>query len=133
MALGSYNNGYVALLGQNQGGYACDGGGQATNIINISLKDFAGAFRPKTYEKPDPEPTPEPEPEPVPEPEPTPVPVPAEEPQSEKSGIRWTRVLLVILAVLVLLLVAYMAVGRLCPEWIDQFLYTPEELDIINR
>jgi nucleoid DNA-binding protein len=80
-----------------------------------------------------PEPTPEPEPEPVPEPEPTPVPVPAEEPQSEKSGIRWTRVLLVILAVLVLLLVAYMAVGRLCPEWIDQFLYTPEELDIINR
>jgi hypothetical protein len=33
----------------------------------------------------------------------------------------------------VLLLVAYMAVGRLCPEWIDQFLYTPEELDIINR
>jgi hypothetical protein len=80
-----------------------------------------------------PEPTPEPEPEPVPEPEPTPVPIPAEEPQSEKSGIRWTRVLLVILAVLVLLLVAYMAVGRLCPEWIDQFLYTPEELDIINR
>ena len=82
---------------------------------------------------PEPEPTPEPEPEPVPEPEPTPEPVPAEEPQSEKSGIRWTRVLLVILAFLVLLLVAYMAVGRLCPEWIDQFLYTPEELDIINR
>lgn len=82
---------------------------------------------------PEPEPTPEPEPEPVPEPEPTPEPIPAEEPQSEKSGIRWTRVILVILAVLVLLLVAYMAVGRLCPEWIDQFLYTPEELDIINR
>ena len=80
-----------------------------------------------------PEPTPEPEPEPVPESEPTPEPIPADEPQSEKSGIRWTRVLLVILAVLVLLLVAYMAVGRLCPEWIDQFLYTPEELDIINR
>ena len=78
---------------------------------------------------PEPEPTPEPEPEPIPEPEP----VPAEEPQSEKSGIRWMRVLLVILAFLVLLLVAYMAVGRLCPEWIDQFLYTPEELDIINR
>ena len=83
--------------------------------------------------EPEPEEIPEPTPEPVPEPEPTPEPVPAEEPQSEKSGIRWTRVLLVILAVLVLLLVAYMAVGRLCPEWIDQFLYTPEELDIINR
>lgn len=51
MALGSYNNGYIALLGQNQGGKACDGGGGATNIINISLSSFAGAFRPKTYEK----------------------------------------------------------------------------------
>ena len=63
MALGGYNNGYVALLGQNQGGASCVGGGQATNIINISLKDFAGAFRPKTFEKPDP--TPEPSPIPV--------------------------------------------------------------------
>ena len=60
MALGGYNKGYVALLGQNQGGAYCEQGGQATNIINISLKDFAGAFRPKTYEKPDPTPTPEP-------------------------------------------------------------------------
>ena len=60
MALGSYNNGYVALLGQNQGGSPCEQGGSSTNIINISLKDFAGAFRPKTYEKPSPEPTPTP-------------------------------------------------------------------------
>lgn len=49
MALGGYNNGYVALLGTNQGGLACSGGGSATNVINISLKNFAGAFRPKTY------------------------------------------------------------------------------------
>lgn len=60
MALGGYNNGYIALLGQNQGGASCNGGGQATNIINISLKDFAGAFRPKSYEKPEPTPTPSP-------------------------------------------------------------------------
>ena len=60
MALGGYNNGYVALLGQNQGGSPCEQGGISTNIINISLKDFAGAFRPKTYEKPSPEPTPTP-------------------------------------------------------------------------
>ena len=60
MALGSYNNGYVALLGQNQGGSPCEQGGSSTNIINISLKDFAGAFRPKTYEKPEPTPTPTP-------------------------------------------------------------------------
>lgn len=89
---------------------------------------------PEVIPEPVPEPEVIPEPEPVaPAPEPTPEPIPAEEPQSERSGIRWTRVILVILAVLVLLLVAYMAVGRLCPEWIDQFLYTPEELDIINR
>ena len=66
MAMGGYNNGYVALLGQNQGGATCPEGGQATNIINISLKDFSGAFRPKTYVKPSPEPTPEPSPDPIP-------------------------------------------------------------------
>lgn len=58
MAVGSYNDGYVALLGQNQGGSACEGGGSSANIINISLNSFVGAFRPKAYEKP--EPTPEP-------------------------------------------------------------------------
>ena len=66
MALGGYNNGYVALLGQNQGGALCPGStmGGATNIINISLKSFAGAFRPNSYIVPDPEPEPEPTPEP---------------------------------------------------------------------
>ena len=58
MALGSYNNGYVTLLGQNQGGKPCEGGGSATNIINISLKSFIGAFRPKSYIKPSPTPIP---------------------------------------------------------------------------
>lgn len=54
MALGSYNDGYITLLGQNQGGESCSGGGSATNIINISLKSFLGAFRPKSYIKPNP-------------------------------------------------------------------------------
>ena len=54
MALGGYNNGYIALLGTNQGGFACSGGGSAANVINISLKSFAGAFRPKSYIKPEP-------------------------------------------------------------------------------
>lgn len=58
MALGRYNNGYIALLGENQGGTPCSGGGSAFNIINMSLKTFKGAFRPKIYIKP--EPTPEP-------------------------------------------------------------------------
>ena len=56
--MGSYNNGYISLLGQNQGGSACEGGGSSTNIINISLKSFVGAFRPKTYIKPEPTPIP---------------------------------------------------------------------------
>lgn len=58
MAMGSYNNGYISLLGQNQGGAVCDAGGAATNIINISLKSFVGAFRPKSYIKPEPKPEP---------------------------------------------------------------------------
>ena len=60
MALGGYNNGYVALLGQNQGGSPCEGGGSSANIINIGLGSFIGAFRPKSYIKPDPTPTPVP-------------------------------------------------------------------------
>ena len=60
MALGGYNNGYVALLGENQGGAYCDKGGSATNIININLKNLIGYYRPTAYIKP--EPTPEPEP-----------------------------------------------------------------------
>lgn len=61
MALGGDNNGYVALLGENQGGHACEGGGAATNIINISLKNLIGFYRPKGYIKV----TPEPEPLPI--------------------------------------------------------------------
>lgn len=62
MALGPYNDGYVALLGENQGGAPCAGGGAATNVINMSTKTFLGAFRPKTYIVPEPEPEPEPAP-----------------------------------------------------------------------
>ena len=98
--------------------------------------------------EPEPEPAPEPEPEPevVPEPEPEVVPEPEPLPEPEflvepvenhrprrNKSKNWAKVLLVIFAVLVLAVIAYMAVGRLCPEWIDQFLYTPEELEILNR
>ena len=60
MAMGYYNNGYIALYGQNQGGSYCPRGGAGTNIINISLRDFIGAFRPKTYILPEPGPEPTP-------------------------------------------------------------------------
>ena len=60
MALGGYNNGYVALLGENQGGHSCGAnvGGSATNIINISLKNLIGFYRPKAYIKVEPTPIP---------------------------------------------------------------------------
>ena len=59
MAMGYYNRGYISLFGQNQGGGYCAKGGAATNVVNINLASFGGAFRPKTYVKP--EPTPEPD------------------------------------------------------------------------
>lgn len=67
MALGPVVNGYVALLGENQGGRACEKGGAATNIINISVRNAIGYYRPKAYIKPEPTP-PAPEPTPTPEP-----------------------------------------------------------------
>lgn len=69
VATGYYNNGYVTLAGQNQGGGLCPGSsmGARVNIINISLKYFAGAFIPKNYiPKPAPQPSPEPTPAPSP-------------------------------------------------------------------
>lgn len=69
MALGPVTNGYVTLLGENQGGRPCDGGGAATNIINISIKNLIGFYRPKAYVKPEPKPEPTPTPTPVPTPE----------------------------------------------------------------
>lgn len=65
MAMGPVVNGYVTLLGENQGGRACDRGGAATNVINISVKNLIGFYRPKAYVKPAPAPEPTPEPEPV--------------------------------------------------------------------
>lgn len=60
MALGGYNNNYIALLGTNQGGAACVGGGAVANVINMSLTSFSGAFRPKIWIQPEPKPTPQP-------------------------------------------------------------------------
>lgn len=61
MALGEVKNGYVALLGENQGGHSCGQGvgGAATNIINISIRNLIGFYRPKSYIKPAPDPVPD--------------------------------------------------------------------------
>lgn len=101
-------------------------------------------------QEPEPEPVPEPAPEPAPEPELKPESEPAqteqaepaqiveqpaqvpEQPEPKKNG-KAGKVCLTILAVIVLLLIAYMVAGRLCPEFIDRFLYSPEELQILNH
>lgn len=49
--LGHYNNGYVAVLSTNQGGKPCEGGGSSANVINMSMKNFLGAYRWKEYNK----------------------------------------------------------------------------------
>ena len=42
------------------------------------------------------------------------------------------KILLWVVIAAAVLCAAYVAVGHFCPEWIDQFLYTPEELEILN-
>lgn len=51
MAMGAAKDGYVACLGENQGGKSCGFGvgGSAANIINISLKNFIGGYTPLDY------------------------------------------------------------------------------------
>lgn len=63
--------------------------------------------------------------------------VPEVEQESEaKTGNPKKTILItlgVIAAIAVLLLIALAIVGRVCPEWIDRYLYTPEELKILNH
>lgn len=63
MAVGYYNNGYIAVYGENQGGVLCPQGGSQPNVINLSMRTFLGAFRPVDYIIPEPEPEPEPIPD----------------------------------------------------------------------
>lgn len=60
---------------------------------------------------------------------------PEEETQPKKPAT-WLKVVLKVLGWLLLAAVvavaAYVAVGHFFPDWIDQFLYTPEELEILN-
>ena len=67
-----------------------------------------------------------------PEPVVTPKPEPAAEPK-KKSGKPALVALCVIAALAVLFLIALAVVGRMSPEWVDQFLYSPEELRILNH
>ena len=82
-------------------------------------------------------PTPESAPEPMATPtavsDTTPAPTPTATPVATPGSIKWGRILLILLGVLAAAVIAYVLIGRLCPEWIDQFLYSPEELEIIRH
>ena len=78
---------------------------------------------------------PEPEAEPVSEPisEPVSEPEHAEaQTQTQRRGI-FMKVFIVAASVLLVLTVTYAIVGRIFPEWIDQYLYTAEELRILHH
>ena len=101
---------------------------------------------PEPVAEPEPEPVVEPEPEPVVEPEPEPEPVaepdpepvvetePEPEPKKErKTGKIVLRILLILLIVLVVLVLALAILGRVAPEWLDSYLYSQEELEILHK
>lgn len=126
------------------------------------LKSILEETVPETVSEPEPEVVPAPEVEPVPESEPAAeeeeivveaedmsedpaaeetvmgdAPVSEDRPVEEtipavKKERKTIKVVIVLLAVVLLLLVAFAVVGRIFPDWIDRFLYTPEELKILN-
>ena len=110
-----------------------------------SLLEEAPMVDPVPAVEPEPVAEPEPavEPEPVAEPESAAEPEPvaesmiefAAEPETVKESTFWKKMLLalgIIIAVAVMLFIAYIVVAHVAPEWIDSILYTPEELEIIN-
>ena len=122
-------------------------------LANILEADAPVDVAPEVVQDFEPEPEPEPvvEPEEMPdqvghdevEPEPAPVipseveesPEPEAEPEPEPEPVKksnWLKITLwVILGIVVIAVLALVIVGRVCPQWLDQFLYSPEELEIL--
>lgn len=99
-------------------------------------------------DEPVPEPVSEPvsEPEVIPEPEiatepeivieldTTPEPLPVQEPVKKSSpSKKWLIAMIVLVATILVLLAAYVILARVSPGMFDTLLYTPEELEILNR
>ena len=90
---------------------------------------------PEPAVEPEPEPQPEPEPEPQPEPKPEPTPEPEEAPRKKKSS-GWSKFgvfILVLVIIALVLAIALVAIGNFFPEWLDSFLYSPEEYEILHN
>jgi len=102
------------------------------SILEETVPEVAPEVLPETFKEPSEEAVVEPVPEPV-----------AEEPVVEdiqvegavpakKKRRKSLAAVIIILAVVLLFLVAFAVIGRMFPDWIDRFLYTPEELKILN-
>ncbi|MBR5300933.1 MAG: hypothetical protein IKU36_11925 [Bacteroidales bacterium] len=97
-------------------------------------------LEPKAESEPVAEPKPVTKPAPVAEIEPEPVKEPDQAPVAgsqsvpkKKTGKPALVALCVVAVLAVLLLIALAVVGRMVPEWVDQFLYSAEELRILNH
>ena len=91
---------------------------------------------PEPVAEPEPQPAPEAEAEPEPEPQPEPEEPVAEPEPAKKSHKGWKvfwRIILWILIIAVFAAVALAVVGRVAPEWLDRFLYSAEELEILHQ
>lgn len=107
------------------------------SILDETVREPQPIPEPLPEPVPTPEPVPAPDPVPVPDPDPMPEPDPVPEPLPEPDPVKKPvskAVIAIIITVLVLalLLAAYVAVGHLAPELLDNILYTPEELEILN-
>ena len=125
-----------------------------------SLAGLLEKTEPEPVQEPEPEPVAEPEPEPVAEPEPEPEPVaepeseptpePGPEPEKEpekkepeeehvynyqkkRSWKGFWVFLLIVVIIALTLAIALVAVGYFAPEWLDTFLYSPEEYQILHN
>ena len=89
----------------------------------IEMADQVGhdEEEPETESDADAAPETEAEPEPQAEPEAAPV-----------KKVNWLKIALwVLLGIIVVAVLALVIIGRVCPQWLDQFLYSPEELEIL--
>lgn len=127
--------------------------------VQEAVSNLAQMLEPEPVAEPEPEAEPEPvaepepeaEPEPVAEPEPAsePAPVPVipsaptpvipsaveESPAPEQKPKRlplFVRILIWILVAAVIACIALAVVGRVAPDWLDYYLYSPEELEILH-
>lgn len=126
-------------------GYGLEPISLKTHVETEAQVEAAVASLAKAMEEVPEEPEPV-EPEPAePEPEPEPVATEPEQPKQEDPvepvkaperrkfripSMLW-KVLLGVLAVAAALLIALAVAGRVAPEWLDYYLYSPEELEII--